>query len=324
MAFISKTGISTNNVIEASQITNIIDAFDGTTANQIYMSGPVTASNFHATGSMNGTFSGTLTGNASSATTANTATTSTTASYAIKAQNAYTASLAVSSSYTISSSFSTTASYVASTFSATSASYAATSSYSEYSGFAQIKAVPLIYTGYGSGSNIAVAAPIRRVASSIVSFASIGFPGSSYAGSNILSPYATSNGAEPIYIKFIVNGSGSLGLNGGTGGVPYIVGPTEVVTVDCYLNDPSSIGGTAGLDNPTWSTNNTSGDSSAYVYLWNNGTGPTYHLETAWQSVNIPSFNNYSFMGVDLNLTNGTSKDMTVDNVTMYLSLQKP
>lgn len=62
MAFISKTNISTSNLIEASHITNIIDALDGTTATQINMTGAVTASNARITGSFKGNIVGNVTG----------------------------------------------------------------------------------------------------------------------------------------------------------------------------------------------------------------------------------------------------------------------
>ena len=63
MAFISKTNISTSNLIQASHITGIIDALDGTTATQINMTGAVTASNARITGSFKGNIVGDVVGN---------------------------------------------------------------------------------------------------------------------------------------------------------------------------------------------------------------------------------------------------------------------
>ena len=76
MATINRTGITNGDVLDASHITNIIDALDGTSATTTVIA--------------SGSFSGSLTGHATSATTA------TTASYVLQA---------------VSSSFATTASY---------------------------------------------------------------------------------------------------------------------------------------------------------------------------------------------------------------------
>ena len=70
MATIDKTGISTGQVITATHITNIIDALDGTTANNVKFAGPVTASaavsaSAGFTGSLQGTASWAKPGNAS-------------------------------------------------------------------------------------------------------------------------------------------------------------------------------------------------------------------------------------------------------------------
>ena len=102
MATISRTGIAGGSLISPTHITNIIDALDGTGIGITVV----------ATGS----FSGSLIGNATTATsasyatTATSATTATTASYVLQAVSA---SFAVSSSIAVSSSFATTASYVA-------------------------------------------------------------------------------------------------------------------------------------------------------------------------------------------------------------------
>lgn len=72
MATISKTGISNGNTIAATHITNIIDALDGTTANNLVFAGPVTGS---APISASAGFTGSLMGTASWATNATTAAT---------------------------------------------------------------------------------------------------------------------------------------------------------------------------------------------------------------------------------------------------------
>ena len=67
MGTISKSGITTAQPIQATHITNIIDALDGTTANNIVFAGPVTAS---APISSSAGFIGSLQGTATSANTA--------------------------------------------------------------------------------------------------------------------------------------------------------------------------------------------------------------------------------------------------------------
>jgi hypothetical protein len=62
MATISRSGISTGQLIAPGHITNIIDALDGTTANNIKFAGPVTAS---AAVSASAGFTGSLQGTAS-------------------------------------------------------------------------------------------------------------------------------------------------------------------------------------------------------------------------------------------------------------------
>ena len=62
MATISKTGITNGNTISATHITNIIDALDGTTANNLVFAGPVTGS---APISASAGFTGSLMGTAS-------------------------------------------------------------------------------------------------------------------------------------------------------------------------------------------------------------------------------------------------------------------
>lgn len=70
MATISKAGISNGNTIAATHITNIIDALDGTTANNLVFAGPVTGS---APISASAGFTGSLKGTSSWATNATTA-----------------------------------------------------------------------------------------------------------------------------------------------------------------------------------------------------------------------------------------------------------
>lgn len=76
MATISKSGISNGNTISATHITNIIDALDGTTANNLVFAGPVTGS---APISASAGFTGSLMGTASWAANATNATTAGTA-----------------------------------------------------------------------------------------------------------------------------------------------------------------------------------------------------------------------------------------------------
>ena len=66
MATISKSGITTGQLIAPAHITNIIDALDGTTVNNIVFAGPVTGS---APISASAGFTGSLSGTASYATT---------------------------------------------------------------------------------------------------------------------------------------------------------------------------------------------------------------------------------------------------------------
>lgn len=77
MATIPKSGITNGQTIQASQITNIIDALDGTTNNELIINGPITAS---------GDIKGSIT-------------------------NAISSSHAISSSYVVSSSYALTASH---------------------------------------------------------------------------------------------------------------------------------------------------------------------------------------------------------------------
>ena len=95
MATISRTGIAGGSTISPTHITNIIDALDGTSATTTVVA--------------SGSFSGSLTGNATSATTA---TTATSASYALSAS--YAANVPSTSSYALtalSASYAVTASY---------------------------------------------------------------------------------------------------------------------------------------------------------------------------------------------------------------------
>ena len=103
MAFIPKTNVTTGNTILASDITNIIDAINGTGSFDIV-----------GTGSFTGSFTGPLTG---------------TASQAVSSSYALSSSYAVSASYAVSSSYAVSASYALSSqadgFRITSASYTA-------------------------------------------------------------------------------------------------------------------------------------------------------------------------------------------------------
>ena len=95
MATISRTGIAGGSTISPTHITNIIDALDGTSATTTVVA--------------SGSFSGSLTGHATSATTA---TSATSASYALSAS--YAANVPSTSSYALtalSASYAVTASY---------------------------------------------------------------------------------------------------------------------------------------------------------------------------------------------------------------------
>lgn len=111
MGTISRSGISGGGTIQATHITNIIDALDGTS----------TTTTVVATGSFTGSLVGALTGTASFATLAQTANT---ASYVVTAQTASYVLNAVSASYA--ANVPATASYA---LSALSSSYAVTASY---------------------------------------------------------------------------------------------------------------------------------------------------------------------------------------------------
>jgi hypothetical protein len=93
MATISRTGIAGGGTISPAHITNIIDALDGSSSTTTVVA--------------SGSFSGSLTGHSTSATSASYAITSTSASYAITATSASYAITATSASYAA------TASYVA-------------------------------------------------------------------------------------------------------------------------------------------------------------------------------------------------------------------
>jgi hypothetical protein len=130
---LSKSGISTNDAILAWHVTQSVDAFTGTEAYDVTVSGSLTI-----TGSTSGTFTGSFTGSfdglipsasyAATATSASYAATATSASYALTASflegsvtSASYAATATSASYAL------TASFLEG--SVTSASYAATASY---------------------------------------------------------------------------------------------------------------------------------------------------------------------------------------------------
>ena len=118
MATISRTGIAGGGTISPAHITNIIDALDGTSSTTTVVA--------------SGSFSGSLTGHATSATSASYAITATSASYAITATSASYAITTTSASYAIT---------------ATSASYAATASY-----VANVSSFPFTGSAIISGS----------------------------------------------------------------------------------------------------------------------------------------------------------------------------
>ena len=118
MATISRTGIAGGSTISPTHITNIIDALDGTSSTTTVVA--------------SGSFSGSLTGHATSATSASYAITATSASYAITATSASYAITTTSASYAIT---------------ATSASYAATASY-----VANVSSFPFTGSAIISGS----------------------------------------------------------------------------------------------------------------------------------------------------------------------------
>jgi hypothetical protein len=105
---LSKSGISTNDAILAWHVTQSVDAFTGTDAYDVTVSGSLTI-----TGSTSGTFTGSFTGSFDGSITS--------ASYAATATSASYAATATSASYAL------TASFLEG--SVTSASYAATASY---------------------------------------------------------------------------------------------------------------------------------------------------------------------------------------------------
>ena len=118
MATISRTGIAGGSTISPTHITNIIDALDGTSSTTTVVA--------------SGSFSGSLTGHATSATSASYEITATSASYAITATSASYAITTTSASYAIT---------------ATSASYAATASY-----VANVSSFPFTGSAIISGS----------------------------------------------------------------------------------------------------------------------------------------------------------------------------
>ena len=118
MATISRTGIAGGGTISPAHITNIIDALDGSSSTTTVVA--------------SGSFSGSLTGHATSATSASYAITTTSASFATTATSASFATTATSAS------FATTA---------TSASYAATASY-----VANVSSFPFTGSAIISGS----------------------------------------------------------------------------------------------------------------------------------------------------------------------------
>ena len=105
MATISRTGITAGGTISQTHITNIIDALDGTSASTTVIA--------------SGSFSGSLTGLATTSTSASYAISSSfvlsaaTASYIVTAQTASYVLNSISSSFATSASYAATASYVA-------------------------------------------------------------------------------------------------------------------------------------------------------------------------------------------------------------------
>ena len=128
MAKISRTGITNGQTLDASHITNIIDALDGTsTTTTVVATGSFS-------GSFVGSFSGSINGTISSTTSASYALTSshaaraTSASFATAATTSISASIATTASFVlnaVSSSFATTASFLLGAISSSiSSSYA--------------------------------------------------------------------------------------------------------------------------------------------------------------------------------------------------------
>ena len=189
MATISRTGIAGGSTISPTHITNIIDALDGTSSTTTVVA--------------SGSFSGSLTGHATSATSASYAITTTSASYAITATSASYAITATSAS------FATTA---------TSASYAATASY-----VANVSSFP--YTG-----------------SAIIS-GSLQVTGSLNVSAGIATPQFTINAANTASAgQHLVLDLNLIAKSGGTGQfiVPSVIPSVTPAAGALYWDDNNS------------------------------------------------------------------------------------
>jgi hypothetical protein len=199
MAIINKTGITTGGTIDAEHVTRAIDALSGGSTDTVI-----------ATGSFNGSLTGTATTasyvlNAVSSSFATTASFATSASRAVSSSFATTASFATSTSMAVSSSFATTASF------ATSASRAVSSSFATTASFA-------LNAGAGTGFPFTGSARITG---------SLGVTGSaSFTGSlNVVNSFAASSSyLEVTAQNFLINadsvtvGSGIFGADVTFGG----------------------------------------------------------------------------------------------------------
>ena len=125
---LSKSGITTGNTVEAYHVTQSIDAFTGTDAYDITLSG-----SFNLTGPLTAT---SMSGNGSGITGVISSSYAVSSSYAMSSSYAVTSSYAVSSSYTVSSSYAVSSSYVLTSSYAVSSSYSLTSSYAVSSSYA--------------------------------------------------------------------------------------------------------------------------------------------------------------------------------------------
>jgi hypothetical protein len=190
MATISRTGIAGGGTISPAHITNIIDALDGSSSTTTVIA--------------SGSFSGSLTGHASSATSASYAITSTSASYAITATSASYAITATSASYAIT---------------ATSASYAATASY-----VANVSSFP--FTG-----------------SAIIS-GSLQITGSLNVSAGIATPQFTINAANTASAgQHLVLDLNLMAKSGGTGQfiIPSVIPSATPKTGTMYWDDANSV-----------------------------------------------------------------------------------
>ena len=195
MATISRTGIAGGGTISPAHITNIIDALDGTSSTTTVVA--------------SGSFSGSLTGHATSATSASYAITATSASYAITATSA---SYAIT---TTSASFATTA---------TSASYAATASY-----VANVSSFPFTGSAIISGS-LRITGPLQVTGSLNVS-------------AGIATPQFTINAANTASAgQHLVLDLNLIAKSGGTGQfiVPSVIPSVTPAAGALYWDDANS------------------------------------------------------------------------------------